>query len=157
MPILTGRHEKKLDKKGRALVPKFFRDFLKTPEFNGFYVFPSFRYRAIEGCGESFMQRLNASLDEKDLFSDEQEDLNLAILENAQPLFFDPEGRIVLPEELRDEAGITDCVLFVGNGSRLRIWNPDIYLEYSTPALDRIRKNPPTLPLLPNPNQGTKR
>ena len=147
MPLLTGRHSNKVDKKGRVSVPKLFRDFLEERGFAGLYVYPSFKYPALEGCGEDVMRQISDSLEDLDMFSDEQEDLATAILENAHSLTWDPEGRIMLPRELAEYAGISDQALFVGFGKRLQIWSPAEYEKNRGPALDRLRARGATLRL----------
>ena len=41
-------------------------------------------------------------------------------------------GRITLPMQLREFAGITRDVLLAGVGNHLEIWNPDRYNELNT-------------------------
>ena len=150
MALLVGRHVNKIDKKGRVSVPKLFRDALAPAEeggFSGLYAYPLFKVPAIEACDEAFMQRLSESLEDLDMFSDEQDDLAAVILENAHPLPFDPEGRIVLPKDLLDFAGITGQALFVGRGARFQIWQPDAYETQRSQAFERARSRGATLKL----------
>jgi DNA-binding transcriptional regulator/RsmH inhibitor MraZ len=37
----------------------------------------------------------------------------------------DNQGRILVPAEMKEEAGIEKTVLSVGNRNRIEIWNPD--------------------------------
>jgi MraZ protein len=151
MPLLVGRHVNKIDRKGRVSVPKPFRDALTAPGgvFAGVFAYPLFKEPAIEACGEEFMTRLAASLDDLSMFSDDQDDLASALLENAHQLAFDPEGRVVLPAELVAHAGIDGEVLFVGRGRRFQVWNPSAYLEKRSVVFDRLRTRGATLPLRP--------
>ena len=148
MSLFVGRHENKIDKKGRVSVPKLFRSVVQQRGFQGIYVFPSFKHPALEACSEEFLIRITNSIDDHhDLFSDEQDDLTAIILESAHFLAFDPEGRIVLPPELREHAGITSEALFVGRGDRVRIWEPAAYQANHTKAFDRARASGATLKL----------
>ncbi|MEX2449709.1 MAG: division/cell wall cluster transcriptional repressor MraZ [Rhodospirillales bacterium] len=147
MPLLVGKYVNKIDKKGRVSVPKPFRDAFQNQTFSGFYAYPHFKVPAIEACGEDFMGRLSESLEDLDLFSDEHDDLAAIILENAYPLPFDPEGRVVLPKDLRDHAGIAGDVVFVGRGTRLQLWEPKAYEANRTHAFDRARARGATLRL----------
>ncbi len=151
MGLLVGRHVNRIDRKGRVSVPKPFRDAVAEggePRVL-FYAYPLFKYSAIEACGEDFMRRLSESLDDLDMFSDDQDDLASVILENAHPLPVDPEGRVVLPGELIEIAGIDDQVLFVGRGTRLQMWDPDTYRTQRGPAFERARSRGATLRLRP--------
>ena len=42
----------------------------------------------------------------------------------------DPTGRIVLPQELREHAGIGEVVVFVGVARRIELWSPPRWREY---------------------------
>ena len=150
MALLVGRHLNKIDKKGRVSVPKPFREAMTRQGFAGIYVFPYFQSPALEGAGEAFMQRLTDSLEDNlDLFSEEQEDLAAITLESTYQLPFDPEGRVSLPQELRDHAGLTDKALFVGRGSRFRIWLPEAYDEHASGQVQRAKAKGITLSLSP--------
>ena len=147
MALLVGRHVNKIDRKGRVSVPKPFRDAFRGQGFKGIYAYPLFKYPAIEACGEDFMNRLAASFEDLDLFSDDEDDLAAAIPERAHALPFDPEGRVVLPRDLIDHAGLETEAVFVGRGTRLQIWEPGAYETYSGKALERARKRGVTLRL----------
>lgn len=149
MAPFVGRHVLRIDKKGRVSVPKAFRDAFAAQGFAGIYAYPLFKDPALAACGEDFMTRLTDSIEDMDQFSDDQDDLASAILENAQPMPFDPEGRVVLPETLRAHARIRDEVLFVGRGRQLRLWDPATYEARNRELFDRLRARGATLKLRP--------
>ena len=72
MALFVGKHVNKIDKKGRVSVPKPFRAALQGRGLSSLYVYPRFKQRALEACDEEFMARLSRSLDNLDLFSDDQ-------------------------------------------------------------------------------------
>ena len=156
MAALIGRHINKIDKKGRVSVPKAFRDALSKPVlvgrdvsalFSGIYLYRSFKHPSIEGCDEIFIQRIINSLDKFELFSDEQDDLAVTLLENSFEITYDTEGRIILPAELIDHAGLNDEALFVGRGTRFQIWQPKAYKDYNDRAFERVKNQGVTLRL----------
>jgi MraZ protein len=147
MTLFVGRHVNNIDRKGRVSVPKPFRAALQAQGSQIIYAYPLFKHAALEACGEAFMARLSASLDDLDMFSDEQDDLAAIVLENAQPLSFDPEGRVTLPKELADHAGISDQIAFVGRGARFQIWEPKAYQANRSMAFERARARGATLKL----------
>lgn len=157
MALLVGKHVNKIDKKGRVSVPKPLREsFARSRddgEFNGLFVFPSFKMPAIQACDEKFMARLSEGVEDLDFFSDDQDDLAAAILESAHQLPFDPEGRIVLPPELIEFAGIDGEVLFAGRGNTAFLWEPIAYEANRGNSLDRARARGATLKL---PKGGVK-
>ena len=150
MPLLVGRYLNKIDRKGRVSVPKAFRDALQPQATEGplaLYAYPLFKASGVEACGEEFMQRIAQSLDDLDMFSDEQDELASVLLESAHLLPFDPEGRVVLPADLIEHAGIDGEALFVGRGVRFQIWNPTAYQQHRGEAVARARARGTTLPL----------
>lgn len=149
--LLVGRHENKIDSKGRVSVPKPFRAAFASQSFAGFYAYPLFTHPAIEACDERFMMRLSDSLDALDMFSEDQDDLAAVIMNSADALSFDPEGRVVLPKSFLSHAGIKDHVVFVGRGRRFQMWAPGAFAEYSARAYERARARGATLRL----NAGT--
>lgn len=156
MALLVGRHVNRIDKKGRVSVPKPFRAALSRGRpgddpFSGLYAFPSFKYPALEACDEAFMTRLAEGLEDLDVFSDDQDDLAAVILENARELPMDPEGRIVLTDDLRDYANIRNEVLFVGRGARMMMWEPAAYEAQRGGAFERAKSRGMTLKLPKRP------
>ncbi|WP_135080200.1 division/cell wall cluster transcriptional repressor MraZ [Terasakiella sp. SH-1] len=148
MALFVGRHLNKIDKKGRTSVPKPFRASFETQSFRGMYAYPSFKFPAIAACDETFMTQLCDSLSaETDFFSDDQDDLATVILENANQLSFDTEGRVIIPQDLLDHAGITDQALFVGRGREIFIWEPTAYETHAKEAFNRAKAAKRTLKL----------
>ena len=58
--------------------------------------------------------------------------LSRFFLVGASDVTVDKQGRITLPMQLREFAGITRDVLLAGVGNHLEIWNPDRYNELNT-------------------------
>jgi MraZ protein len=147
MTLLIGRHVNKIDKKGRVSVPKPFRDTFAREDFNGVYVYPSIRFNAIEACGGTYFRELTHRLDNSlEMFSPEQDDLLIAILDNAHTLPFDPEGRVVIPAELLEMAGVTTEARFVGRADYFQIWDPKSHEEHRHHGLGQARARAVTLP-----------
>ncbi|MCW5771991.1 MAG: division/cell wall cluster transcriptional repressor MraZ [Rhodospirillaceae bacterium] len=151
MALLIGRFANKIDGKGRVSVPKSFRDVMmaQASDFAGVYAYPLFKAAAIEFCGEIFMQRLTDSIDEIDMFSDDHDDLASILLESAHSLAFDPEGRVTLPDELIEHAGLQKMALFVGRAKKFHVWNPETYEAQRSQAFERARSRGATLKLRP--------
>ena len=147
MTLLVGRHVNKIDKKGRVSVPKAFRAHFAREGYSGVYVYPSIRFGAIEACGETYFRKLTQRLDDSlEMFSPEQDDLLIAILDNAHAAPFDPEGRIVIPAELLEMAGIFTEARFVGRAHFFQIWQPQAHEEHRKLGLEQARARGVTLP-----------
>jgi MraZ protein len=131
----------RIDKKGRVSVPATFRAALGTQSFAGVVVYPAITdaYSALEGCGMDRMEQLKASIDRLDLYSEEHDAFASAIFGGARQLPFDPEGRIMLPEELIAYAGIGEEASFVGMGATFQIWAPGAFQVHQAAALQKLR------------------
>lgn len=127
MTQFLGTHQNRLDAKGRVSVPAPFRNQLKSPDAgNGTQLVlrPSHQHPCIEAWPPAEFDKLAQSLNGYDLFSDEHDDLAIALYGEAFPVESDKEGRIMLPEALVAHAGLTDSVVFMGSGRIFQIWEP---------------------------------
>lgn len=136
MALFLSTFINKVDKKGRVSVPARYRAVL-SESGRGVIVFPSYTVPAIEACGEDFMEGLQERLGGFDPFSQERDDLALAIMSDSYELNLDGEGRIMLPEPLLSHAGISDSAAFVGQGDRFQIWEPEAAERYKHEARRR--------------------
>ena len=116
--------EKQLDSKRRIVVPQEFRATAAVPAsasgFDGVFCFPSIEAECLEGGGQALFSQYQSVIEELPLL-----DPLRSALEVTVP--FDAAGRIVLPEGLCEEMGITDWVALVGLGDRFQIWSLDAF------------------------------
>ncbi len=125
MPIFTSTYTNKVDKKGRVSVPASFRSTLPDDD-QSVSIFPSLVGRAIEGFDRSYLDHIQARLDNYDMMTIpvETQDPAIKILSRVLTISIDSDGRIVLPQEFIKHAGIADRAVFVGLGSSFQIWSP---------------------------------
>ena len=147
MAVFIGTFENKIDRKGRVSVPASFRRRLEGQSFNGIIAFPSHRDKAIECCGSDFIDQLTGGMDNYNLFSDQHSALSTSIFADGHELAFDIDGRVILPEELRAFAGITDRVAFVGKGRLFQIWEPNSAAQHKQSARQQAETNGLTVPM----------
>ena len=86
------------------------------------------------------------------VFSTQQTDFNTLIFQKCRQLPWDPEGRVMLPEDILAHARITDLAAFVGNSHTFQIWEPEALKTHHAEATARVRENPPQL-MLRSPRQ----
>ena len=63
----------------------------------------------------------------------------MALYGTSETLKIDAEGRVVLPDELKTHAGITDAVAFVGLGHKFQIWEPERFRAHLAEATATVR------------------
>lgn len=133
MALFIGTHQNKLDAKGRVSVPAQFRSVLKKMSHAGagaavatMYLRPSHQNPCIEGWSELGFEALSAPVAaDYNLFSQEHEDIVLALFGEACAMETDKEGRIMLPASLLDHASVTENVMFIGTRNTFQIWEPE--------------------------------
>ena len=146
MKAFAGSFTFKVDKKGRVSVPAEFRVVLAAQaagsDFTGFLAFPWFEYRAVRGCGVELMERIAQNRSPTAVFENQPVDNALVSVADMMQLPFDSEGRIVLPRDLAEHAGITESATFVGQVNFFEVWNPAAFTQH--PAARRALRSPAT-------------
>ena len=146
MELFLSTFVNRVDRKGRVSVPATFRSTLATHRHpNQVVLIPSFKYAAIDGTGSDHLTEMMEGLSTLDQYSDRRDDLALVFAE-SRSLQIDGEGRIVLPDELKDHAQITDEVAFVGLGTMFQLWEPQHFDRHRGEARERSRRSGATLP-----------
>lgn len=123
MTQFRGKFTNGLDKKGRCSVPATFRARLAgdalvlrrsvSPDYNYIEAWPVAQFDA-------------ASRDASPLnpLSSDQNAEDYAYVVDVAEVTPDPEGRIILPRELIEYAGLTDGVSFLGRLNWFELWEP---------------------------------
>src|SRR5579884_1082296 len=106
--------------------------------------------RRPDGSGSDRMEEMKNRLEALDQFSQERDDLAM-LFADAHQLTMDGEGRIILPEELKEHAHIGDECAFVGLGASFQIWEPSRFAAHRAEARERTRRQGTTLPAGPRP------
>lgn len=119
-----GSSQTKLSPKGQVAFPKRFRDILSEEEnAAGFVLIPG-----QGGCLYLYTHRQFGTIRENVrsiALRDNDPEFFRAFLEEAAPIDLDTQGRFVIPQNLRDYAGITEAdALFIGMDDRIEIWQP---------------------------------
>lgn len=126
----------KIDAKGRVSIPAPFRAVLQRDAYggtgssdgaSGIYCYPSLDAPALDAGGERLAQKIDRLLSGLPDYSDERDELSVALYGDVHVLSVDGDGRIVLPEGLRAHAGLTAQVTFVGLGDKFQMWSPEAF------------------------------
>lgn len=117
--MFTGEYEHSIDTKGRIIVPAKYREdlgeeFTVTLGLDGcLFVYPKTEW-------EGFVEKLKNLPGSK-----EGRQLQRYFLAGAAACEMDKQGRILIPQKLRDAAGLTRDIVFVGVISKLEIWSKE--------------------------------
>jgi MraZ protein len=148
MGQFLGTHANRLDSKGRVSVPAAFRTTLARLDTTELVLRPSHKWPCIEAWPEPAFREFAARLDQFDAFSDEHDDLAIALFADAQAASPDAEGRIVLNERLAEYAGLEagKPVAFVGFGKIFLIWEPGLAQQHLPQSIARAKERGLTVP-----------
>ena len=124
--MFMGEYQHNVDLKGRLIIPSKFREQL------GDRVVVT---KGLDGClylysteaWEAFLGKFGSM----NLLSPEDRKLKRYFVAGASECEFDKQGRILLPANLREYAGIDKYVVSVGVFKRVEIWSKDRYSENS--------------------------
>lgn len=130
----------KIDAKGRVSIPAPFRAVLERDGYaGGIYCYPSLDAPALDAGGERLAKKIDGLLSGLPDYSDERDELSVALYGDVQVLGIDGDGRIVLPQSLRDHAGIQGEIAFVGLGDKFQMWAPQRFDERRARAREKVR------------------
>lgn len=136
--------ESNIDARGRVSVPAAFRAVLEREaatfgDLGGIYCYPSLDAPALDAGSERLARKIDGLLGGLPEYSDERDQLSVALYGNVQILSIDGDGRIVLPQDMREHAGIARRVTFVGLGDKFQIWAPEAFIERDKLAREKVR------------------
>lgn len=118
-----GTYEHGLDSKGRLIMPADFREQL-GPHFQIFRSMDRCLYVASSGEWDRIRRVMNAI---PDISNPAVRRVKRFLFGNSYACDADRQGRFLIPEKLRNYAGLADSVTIVGVGSRIELWNTDVW------------------------------
>lgn len=120
MTDFLGQVTYKVDDKGRIPIPPSFRSALEA----GMTL-----TKGEGGCitiyTKAKWEEIGQSLDQKGVADRDHRTSSRALFFNAHPATLDGQGRIMLPPQLREYAGITDSATVAGANTWAEVWNPE--------------------------------
>lgn len=116
-----GQSIHRLDAKGRLRIPTKFRDVLQTHYTDALIV--TTRDECLVAYPPEVWARIEAKVRELSQVQMEQRAFVRMFISGAEECEFDNQGRILLPQFLRDEAKLDQDVLLAGTLESFEIWN----------------------------------
>lgn len=134
MEPFVSSFQNKIDKKGRVSVPAPFRAILAHDALAQVFCYEAIEAPAIECGGAPLLNKIYQLLEDLPPYSDERDVLSTALFGGSMNLKIDSDGRIIIPDEMRQHANLKDYVTFVGMGDKFRIWSPELFETYMQDA-----------------------
>lgn len=139
MDRFVSHYSNRVDAKGRVSIPAPFRAVLARDGYEGLYVYPSLQAEALDCGGNALLREIDDLLNRHSPYSEERDLFSTALLGTSEILKIDAEGRVVLTETIKDYAGISSEVTFVGQGHKFQIWEPARFQAHLEEAKLRVR------------------
>ena len=128
--MFYGEYEHSIDRKGRLILPAKFREAAKSQFIEKFFV-----TRGLDKCLFMFPEEEWRSQENKfksmSFTKQQSRTFNRMLFSGAIDLQPDKQGRVLLPQYLKDFAGIKRDVVIVGVSNRIEIWSKDKWLEFA--------------------------
>ena len=121
---MKGTYEHNVDAKGRLFIPTKLRD-----ELGDNFVMT----KGLDGCLSLYSQKNWAIMEEKiaSLPSSKARSLQRYFFSYAMECEPDSQGRVVIPQVLREFAGITKAVVVIGIVDKAEIWDAEKWRQYN--------------------------
>lgn len=134
--MFTGITYQSMDSKGRVILPQKFRDELGE-SFYITYGFPNEfgkKYRNLQIMSHEEFERLRVQI--KNLPAKSTLALQYIIVAPATEVSPNAQGRIQVPQALREGANFNKELVVLGMDSRIEIWDKDLYEEFRDLSMD---------------------
>ncbi len=151
--MFYGEHEHSIDPKGRLIIPSKFREVFKENYVERFFV-----TRGLDTClfvfTEDEWRKQEARFKSLSFTNTEARHFNRIYFSGACEVTCDKQGRILIPDYLKEFAKIKRDVIIVGVSNRMEIWSKESWKEFYNNTKDSFEKiaenifgqgeNPPT-------------
>lgn len=137
--MFMGEYQHNVDSKGRIILPAKFREllgelFIATKGLDRcLFIYPKEEWTILEDKLKKLpMAKQDARAFVRFFFS------------GAAELEFDKQGRVLLPNNLREYAGLEKDIVVVGVSSRIEIWDRQAWIDYNNnvgPTVAQIAEN----------------
>ncbi len=128
----------KIDAKGRVSVPAAFRAVLAKENSDEIFCHPALDAPALDAGGPRLVKHIRSLLEELTPYSDEKDQLATALFGESEYIKIDGDGRVIMPPRLRDIAGFSEAVTFVGLGDKFQMWEPKKFEVARSEARSRV-------------------
>jgi MraZ protein len=146
-----GRYFHSLDDKGRVAIPHNFRTILGGANENRVILTrsPNAKFTYLDVYPFAEWDAITDRIERMEIPGDDSDDLREALFAHfvhpAQQVELDKQGRVLVPQEHREFAGIDKEVVFTGDGRRFRLWAHAEWTRYQE-SMTRLRPKLPAIP-----------
>ncbi|MEA5048844.1 MAG: division/cell wall cluster transcriptional repressor MraZ [Eubacteriales bacterium] len=129
--MLIGSFEHMLDAKGRVFIPAKWRETLGDTLIVTLGLLDTEREACLSGMSVSEWERFSEKLSALPVSDVAGQAIRRRLYSMAAACEVDKQGRILIPAQLRDLAGLTKDATLIGVGERIEIWKPETLAAYN--------------------------
>ena len=137
--MFYGEYEHSMDRKGRLIIPSKFREVFKENYVERFFV-----TRGLDTClfvfAEDEWKKQESRFRSLSFTNREARQFNRIYFSGACEVTCDRQGRILVPQYLKDFAKIKNDAIVVGVSNRMEIWAKDQWQEFYRNTKDSFEK-----------------
>ena len=137
--MFYGEHEHSIDRKGRLIIPSKFREVFKEHYVERFFI-----TRGLDSClfvfTEDEWKKQESRFKSLSFTNSEARQFNRIYFSGACEVSCDRQGRILIPQYLKDFAQIKRDVVIVGVSNRMEIWSQEAWREFYKNTKDSFEK-----------------
>jgi len=127
--VFYGEYSHSLDKKNRIIIPSRFREVIQEKGIEKFYV-----TRGLDDCLFMFTEKewkqQEAKFREKSFTKKEVRQFNRLFFSGAVEASPDKQWRVLVPDYLKDYAGLSKDIMIIGVSNRIEIWDTKKWQEF---------------------------
>ena len=127
--MFYGEYSHSLDKKSRVIIPAKFREAFKNNFVEKFFI-----TRGLDGClflfAEDEWRRQEQKFKAISFTKPAARQFNRMFFSGASEVFCDAQGRVLIPQYLKDFAQINKDVVIIGVSNRIEIWDKSRWKEF---------------------------
>ena len=127
-----------VDKKGRVSIPAYFRLVMAARGIDQPYGLRALDVPALNIGGSDFLDAYERRMAAEDPFLGLADDMSYFIHGDGMFLKVDPEGRMTITDQMREQTGIDTEVAFVGRGDFFQVWAPEKLKPYAEAVRARL-------------------
>ena len=129
--MLIGSFEHMLDAKGRVFIPAKWRETIGDTLVVTLGLLESGSGSCLSGMSVEEWERFSQKLSALPVTDTKGQSIRRKLYSMAAACEIDKQGRILIPAQLRELAGLSKDATLIGVGERVEIWNPETLAAYN--------------------------
>ena len=125
--MFFGNHYHTVDEKGRVSIPKEFRTIMEATFMEDRLMVTCYYDNRLRAFLPEVWKKMAVDVGQWDFRNQDNRDFEMFFLGGAHLCRMDRSGRILIPEELREYAGLNRDIVLVGQANGIDIWDKENY------------------------------